>query len=56
MITLNKSRAKNKTAAPRNKERRIQAWQAAHKDLIAALVDNPGLVAVAKAASDFLKK
>lgn len=32
------------------RENQIESWQAAHRDLIEAMVDNPGLVDIVKAA------
>jgi len=39
-----------KMSAEQKREIQVESWQAAHRDLIEAMIDNPGLVHVVNAA------
>lgn len=55
MTAHTKDKANNKTATSRNRARQIHTWQAANRDLIVAMVDNPGLVQIARSAITSMK-
>ena len=45
-----------KMSAEQKREIQVESWQSAHRDLIEAMIDNPGLVNVVRAAITSNKK
>jgi len=43
-------KSKQKMSPEQKRELQVESWQAAHRDLIEAMIDNPGLINVVQAA------
>lgn len=43
-------KSKRKMSSEQKRELQVESWQAAHRDLIEAMIDNPGLINVVQAA------
>jgi hypothetical protein len=51
-----KKKSGRKMSAEQKREIQVESWQSAHRDLIEAMIDNPGLVNVVRAAITSNKK